>query len=290
MRLLRSPAVNRIARTVLSPFAAFVPERLRFPVAGRIRVSPPGGEPFGLACNATSYLAKVIFWGGVQAFEPELVRVVRHLAPTTHTFADAGANIGYYSLLVRAYNPAVEVVAFEPSPDPHRVLLQNCPPDERTRVEAVALGDQSGTTTFYPARNPRYPDEPQLGGSGSVDAEHTAHHGAGVAVDVETLDAALARDAQRLPVGLLKVDVEGAELGVLRGAAGVLARDRPVVLVEALGRSGTLPDILALFEANRYRVYLATDAGLVAPDADSEWTNYVAVPAEQTDRVTPLLA
>ena len=74
-----------------------------------------------------------------------------------------------------------------------------------------------------------------------------------VEVEIGTLDAALADDGAR--VALLKVDVEGSELAVLRGALGMLREARPRVLVELERRhaGAELEQTLALFAELGYR-------------------------------------
>lgn len=71
-----------------------------------------------------------------------------------------------------------------------------------------------------------------------------------MAVPIKPLDA-LARE----PVGFIKVDVEGHEVDVLKGAAGLIARDRPTLLVETeeRHRPGALAAIRDLLEPQGYR-------------------------------------
>ncbi len=293
MPLLQLPTVNVAVRTLARPFAPLLPVGLRFPVTGRIRVRPDGGAPFWLACNPTSYLAKVVFWGGPRAFEPELVDVVRELAGSSRLFLDVGANLGYYSLLATAYNPALQVVAFEPVPDIFGYLEQNRDLNGRSTLttERIALGASAGPVTFHAPRNPKYPGLPQLGGSGSVDEQQAAMHGQSdrIVAAGDTLDAYAARalTASR-PVDLVKVDVEGAEPEVLRGGAALIAQDRPVVLFESLARAVDDPSF-GVFHDLGFEVYAATIGHLVRvmPGAPrpAAVTNFVAVPPEARGRL-----
>ena len=198
-----------------------------------------------------------------------------------------GANIGYYSLLASAYNPALDVRAFEPSPVPFRYLSDNCVLNARPTITPVpiALSDQSGTIDFYPARNPRYPEWDQIGGTGSSNAEQAAMHGEAdhVRAQAQTLDAYRTADPRDVPVGLIKIDVEGGELSVIKGAANVVEQDRPVVIFESLAHDENRAELFAFFHDRSYNVRLATPTGLVdasdAASGDDRWRNYVALPS-----------
>lgn len=83
-------------------------------------------------------------------------------------------------------------------------------------------------------------------------------------VPCTTLDALAAE--LPLPVGLLKIDVEGLERAVIAGAAELLRRDRPVLLVEIYGGAASNPDperTIADIRAYGYEPFVyADDAGL----------------------------
>jgi FkbM family methyltransferase len=96
----------------------------------------------------------------------------------------------------------------------------------QVQIHNVALGDQTGVADFH--WNPRRSGFSSLKGPGA---------GAGVSsfeVEIKRLDDLVPVDRS---IGFIKVDVEGAELYVLRGAQRVLAASRPIVLFECT-RSG----------------------------------------------------
>jgi FkbM family methyltransferase len=168
---------------------------------------PPGPSPF--------------FLGPHPWFEPGLLRVVDGLRGGT--FVDAGASIGFVT--VRAARRAERVVAVEPHPVRFAYLERNVNLNGLTNVTCVncALGSARGTVTMFDL-------DPTLGPH-PVDISTNPGRGSRFDVDVRPLDELVSE-----PVAMLKVDVEGAELEVLRGARNLLAQ-RPVVYVESLGRA-----------------------------------------------------
>jgi FkbM family methyltransferase len=172
---------------------------------------PPGPSPF--------------FLGPHPWFEPGLLRVIDGLRGGT--FVDAGASIGFVT--VRAARRADRVVAVEPHPVRFAYLERNVKLNGLTNVTCVncALGAGRGTLTMFDL-------DPTLGPH-PVDISTSPGRGSRFDVDVRALD-----DLVSEPVTMLKVDVEGAELEVLRGARNLLAT-RPLVYVESLGRATWSP-------------------------------------------------
>lgn len=141
--------------------------------------------------------------------EPETRTI---LAAQTGTLWDVGANFGYFTWLWRG--PAVMV-----EPDPDNLALINATAKHRpdVHVVAAAASDTAGHATF--AR------DTATGARGSLARDS----GPTITVPTIRLDD-LAADHR---VDVLKIDVEGHQDAVLAGAADVLARDRPLIIVEA---------------------------------------------------------
>ena len=168
-------------------------------------------------------------WAG---FEPPMPRCFASAvrAAGAELVVDVGANTGFYSLLAVAVSPDIRVTAYEPLPYVRDMLAANiaCSPDrDRITVLPYALSDFSGTGTLF------VPDAAHGLVETSASLAATFKDGAlsRQQVGVATLDA-LHTGAPR--VAVLKVDAEGHDLQVLRGARSVLLRDRPTVFVEVL--------------------------------------------------------
>lgn len=129
---------------------------------------------------------------------------------------DVGANIGVIAQALA--HQGHQVITFEPQAGLFDILSENMKPYPLSSVcYNVAVGSQVGTTTMP---RQRYYSEGNFGGisCGSGD----------VTVPVETLDSL------GLPMTkLIKVDVEGWEEEVLRGAIDLIARDKPILYLEA---------------------------------------------------------
>lgn len=132
---------------------------------------------------------------------------------------DVGANAGTFLELFTELAPNGRHIAFEPVPSVCAALRGRFPDVD---VRAVALSDHDGDRPFYVHR--RLASRSSLRRVGFAPEELET-----ITVPVRTLDGSL---PEGFAPRLIKLDVEGAELEVLRGALGTLQRHRPVVLFE----------------------------------------------------------
>jgi FkbM family methyltransferase len=157
----------------------------------------------------------------------------RHLYPGA-TFIDVGANVGYVSAMgLGMVGPRGAVHSFEPVPAYHECLLRvaQMNPDYTLIANDFALGDGEGAATID------VPGKTQIGGNSMVPGfvkrervESTLN------VQVKRLDAYL-RQNRLSDIALIKIDVEGYELPVLRGASEFFERNRdrlPPIIVEII--------------------------------------------------------
>lgn len=139
------------------------------------------------------------------------------------TFVDVGANVGYYSLKTALDNKDdVKVIAIEAHPHTHAALLINIECNGLGTITAInkAVGDKKQDMVMYERRT----DGITMYGNSSVctafDGEECVH------VECDTLDSIL--EGQKADV--LKMDIEGAEVMALAGAARVLGELRKIVV------------------------------------------------------------
>jgi len=161
-------------------------------------------------------------------WEPELTQLVRQVVRPGDTFIDVGANIGYFTLLAaQVVGPAGSVQSYEPSPSIGARLRANVERNNlgsRVVLHPVAAGAAPGEITLYLA------DAENTGQSTTRPAD-AAH--AEAVVQVKTLDDTVPVDRWR-SARFIKIDAEGDELAVLKGAQQLLSAlpDDAHVLVE----------------------------------------------------------
>lgn len=150
--------------------------------------------------------------------------VLRLLASPEKSVIDIGAHRGLLTWFCARH--AAHVTAFEAHPGNFRFLQRL----QGTRIVChhTALSDRPGKVTLQVARGT---DGRELSESGSISPAPGDGANAGTLRGYEVKACPL--DAfQFADVGLIKIDVEGAEAAVIRGAADTIARHRPNLLVE----------------------------------------------------------
>ena len=157
------------------------------------------------------------------AFEPVETQIVRSLLPSFEQFVNVGANIGFYCC--HALQLRVPTVAFEPSQGNLELLLENIALngwDDQIEILPLALASTPGVLNFYGGGT----GASLIPGWAGVPQSYVSR------VPVSTLDLVLGqrfRDKSTLYL----VDVEGAELAMLEGAAAHLdASQRSVWMIE----------------------------------------------------------
>jgi FkbM family methyltransferase len=159
-------------------------------------------------------------------FEPGERAVFAGLVKPGMTVLDIGAHAGLYTLIASTLvGDAGRVVSFEPSPRERGRLLKHLGLNRRRNVtvEPVALGDTDGEATLYVVQGSETGCNSLRPGDVG-DAQP-------VRVPLRRLDDYLASGEIRR-VDVIKMDVEGAELSVLRGAETLLRTQGPVLLCE----------------------------------------------------------
>lgn len=196
---------------------------------------------------------------------------------------DVGGHVGEYSDAFLKRFPGGEVVLFEPSAS-HMSEARARLGDNVDYLQ-VAVSDREGSATLY--------KDADISGLASLTRRDLGHRDVVMnlteTVQCRTLDSIVAeRGIGR--IDLLKIDVEGHELDVLRGAAETFASGKIGVVQFEFGGCNldtrtTLKDFFALFERLGFALHLVRPAGDLArlgryDEALEQYqtTNYVAVP------------
>jgi FkbM family methyltransferase len=230
---------------------------------------------------------KAVYIGG--CIEPNEMAALDKILRPGMTFVDVGANMGLFTLLASGCVGADGLVwAFEPSARELKKLSANIVLSgaKNVRTHAAALLDRAGAATLSVASE-EHSGQNTLGSGFVYDISLEARE----SVETARLDD-LAEDIGR-PIDVLKVDVEGAELAVLRGAKETLTAQRPVLMVELLpaalalcGSSGD--ELLSFLQQLDYKIrfFDAATGRPGAPGATPPSDNFLALPAEKETRFT----
>ena len=162
-------------------------------------------------------------------YEPVHVRLLKRLLKPGDVFFDVGANVGYYSLLAsQIVTSAGKVHAFEPVAESLAVLERavNANGVSNIVLNSVGVGAGEGVVTLYTS------DVGEVRNSGQASATPSENRPRPRSIRVISLDEyTRSRGVGR--VRLVKIDVEGMELDVLRGMSTLLSRsDSPDLFCE----------------------------------------------------------
>lgn len=158
------------------------------------------------------------------AYDRQTVEIMSRVLAKDSTCVDIGAHRGGMLLHLVELTPAGRVYAIEPLPQLAARLRERWRTTSRVVVIEAAASDVSGSKTFC-----HVVDSP--GKSGFRRMGHVAENARieEITVRAEKLDDLIPEEAR---VAFIKIDVEGAQLEVFRGAARILGRDRPFVVFE----------------------------------------------------------
>lgn len=204
-----------------------------------------------------------------EAYEPGTCHILRETLKPGMTAVDAGANIGFYTLMAsRLVGPQGKVFSFEASPENFAVLQDNIKLNSCSNVIAMnkAITNREGVLKLWvsqenPASHSLFPDYESSGSAVEVEA-----------VSLDTLFENLGWP----PVDLIKLDIEGAEPLAIEGMGKLISRMKKLNLIVelnplALKAAGVSPQVfLRQLQQVGFTISVVRDPeGLLEPLNDS---------------------
>jgi FkbM family methyltransferase len=184
-------------------------------------------------------------------WEPHVESVLRRFLKPGSVFIDIGANVGWHTALASSIVGIDGVVyAIEPNPENARLIAHTIDHNRLSNVRLIplALGDKTGFSAYRAA----------IGSNGGFVGQGQPYLLDPRATIVPTIRF---DDLDIAHVDVIKIDVEGAEPIVLRGAAATIERDHPVIIFEFSDEMTqwiggvTAHDHLKMFESYGYELW-----------------------------------
>ncbi len=185
-------------------------------------------------------------WGDKHHVSVNIELMEKILKPGA-TAIDVGANIGLITLfMARAVGPTGHVFAFEPAPENVKLLQKNIEANGYTNITVVsaAVSDHVGTlklflSDFNPGDHRIYNPEEKIKDWQKNDAVYdklVSEKREAINVQVASLDIFL-KDYKK-PISFIKMDVQGAEGGVLKGMMGILEKNKNIQIMTEFWPAG----------------------------------------------------
>jgi FkbM family methyltransferase len=197
--------------------------------------------------------SSLYFFNTLYGDEIKIIKFLIKNFKENDNFYDIGANYGFYTCLAQEFITEGEIHAFESNPKIFRLLKENSRLDifKNTFLNEVALSNKIGETEFYDREISRH-----SGGSSLIRQPHFKKYRI-IKVKTTTLDEYI---LNHKPPTIMKIDVEGGEPLVVKGASKLLQEYSPIIIMEFM------PDDLhreavSILLSNGYKVFRIENDG-----------------------------
>jgi FkbM family methyltransferase len=192
----------------------------------------------------------------------------REVIANGDTVIEIGGHIGYLATyFAQLVSTAGRVIVFEPGENNLPYLIENCSHFSKVSIERSAVTDYDGDAELY--LEDLTGQNNSLISNYKLTRAHLDSFGeAGVAVysrevKCTTLDLYCSRNSIA-NIAFVKIDVEGAEVNVVRGMQNVMTTDRPAMMVEC---SENAEEIFTLFKSQNYQMFTENGKEIESPAA-----------------------
>ncbi|NRG16586.1 FkbM family methyltransferase [Rhizobiales bacterium] len=160
-----------------------------------------------------------IIYSSRRFYEQEILESIEKYVPEDATILDIGANIGNHALYWARKSPNRKIVCFEPVSSTFEILKKN--------IEANNINAQISAHNFGVSDKPSKARIDRFSAS-NIGATRLRHDEAGE-LSLISIDGFISEENK---IGMLKIDTEGFEVEVLKGADKTIERHKPIIFVE----------------------------------------------------------
>lgn len=238
-------------------------------------------------------MATDIYWSSDAGYETETWNVLECITKNATDYIDVGAHIGLFAVAVKKASPHVRVYACEPLPQHEKRLRCMFQQNglSQDRIFPYALSDKDGQGVLWVEDIPRM-RRPELYETG-ISAVSLKHATDRLRLGPVTQQSIELRTADTIFAGhslgdriVWKIDVEGHELAVLRGANSILSARTSMCIVEMNQGSDQNIEVMQYIEKHDYEAFGITRDGLVRLTKDDvkrafSFLNVLLIPRER---------
>ncbi len=231
-------------------FQLLRPDEQIMEIGGSKMISSMSDLPISFNRTFQAYMVK-------EGWEVETTRLFKSMAKEGDTIVDIGANIGYYTLLSsRIVGDKGKVYAFEPDPTNYSILTKNIALNKYTNIETVqkAVSDKNEKLKLYL-------NDSDVGA-------HTIYH-SNISKKFVEVDSVRLDDyfkGKEIPINIIKMDIEGAEMAALSGMTNIIKMNKGLKIfaefhIPWIKRAGVSPDyfISQLLEHYKFSITVIHD-------------------------------
>jgi len=203
--------------------------------------------------NLSDWVQQLVYFFGVYEFEKKETDAWLALTNENSTILDIGSNFGYYSLLSAGKFSSCKVHAFEPAPETFQRLVDNISLNSYKNIQVYNLG-----VSLNPGFFALYLANDDNSGMTSLSMPDS-FSGREVEVEVVNMDDFI-KEKDIKNIDLVKIDVEGNELNVLRSMQSIITTSNPIIFIELLNNQlnkfgHSITQTFDFFKINNYKCY-----------------------------------
>jgi FkbM family methyltransferase len=218
--------------------------------------------------NLTEHIGSQIFWFGY--YDEVQLRVLEKFLKPQTVFVDVGANIGEFTIFAAKRVTQGRVITFEPVPFLFGELKANVEINKFKNVELInkALSDRSGVVPIFNERSQSFDDNIFTLAPGPNNR---------LVAQVETIR--LDDYIGSKQINVMKIDVDGSELAVLKGGIETIQRCHPIIFIEVCEETSRAAgyeqaEILNFLDKLGYEFKVISSSGEIHPILSQELTSY----------------